>query len=1052
MRFHELTVSAFGPFAGTETVDFDALSADGLFLLRGSTGAGKTSVLDAITFALYGDVPGERAADRLKSQHAPAERVPYVELDFSCGEQRYWVRRQPTYYRPAKRAGANPQREGTALVIKRFDQGEWKPVPAARVQEGDLELQQIIGLKMHEFTKVILLPQGAFAKLLHASNEERRSILEQLFDIGTYERLEAHLWDQMRQAEAELKDIDSRLQAHASGVRSAAESLLGAQPKGVLGEPSREQPGDGPREQSGEPGPEHPAEQPLDRAVPLEEVEVEDLTGVVTQRAEAQQQILTEAEQSARTAAEQAAEQAESLSQARAQLNRWAEHLRRRENLETQRGAAEKARGRVAEHAAAAGLRDWLTAAEQAEEAHRKARQHAGQTATAADRALEAQEDVPAAALTTEDGADSEALAAALTQLVQLQARLTDPEAAEAEARHTGLAAAIRAAEDSADQAQQQREALASQLQAEQQRLQEQRHQLTDPEELQAQRDRAHRSLETARRRTELVAQRDSIHVRQLSWQDKGAERKQSLEAAQTTYRQTAEAYLRWQAHELAETLEPGQPCLVCGSLEHPNPLTSTEETVTRQAVDAAAESLQDARAEVEQARAEHSAAAEAAQQVRQNLAEHRDVTAQEAEALRAAAEDQLAAAESAQAQQRRLVQSIEKLSSTAAETSQQHSTAEHRAEQQRSEAARLTAEAKTLEERITGLRAGYESIDARRGALDELQAVLEAAQRAAQQAETAASQARRSRAAAQEQLEKSVFSSADELEAALCTETELAALKQRVAQFDDDAQQLKFDAELQEVRAGARRAEAGEPTPDEETVTAAQAAAAQAQKDHEHQQRALTAFTARFQSLSETTAALEQALAHRAEQTQELTRRAELARTLNGQGENALRMRLTTFVLAARLERIAEAATHHLAAMTGGRYHLLLDAERAGRGLRGLDLNVHDEYSEQQRPAESLSGGETFMTSLAMALGLAEVVQAEAGGIGMESLFIDEGFGSLDDHTLEAVMSALHTLQGEGRRIGVVSHVSEMHQQIPVQLRVEKTRSGSTLHMELPV
>src|SRR5699024_273155 len=137
----------------------------------------------------------------------PADRVPYVELEFSSGEDRYWLRRQPTYYRPATRARANPQRVSTALVIRRFDQGSWKPVPTARVAEGDAELRQVIGLKMHEFTKVILLPQGAFAKLLHASNEERRGILEQLFDTGIYDRLETHLWEQMRQAESELKDL-----------------------------------------------------------------------------------------------------------------------------------------------------------------------------------------------------------------------------------------------------------------------------------------------------------------------------------------------------------------------------------------------------------------------------------------------------------------------------------------------------------------------------------------------------------------------------------------------------------------------------------------------------------------------------------------------------------------------------------------------------------------------------------------------------------------------------------------------------------------------------
>lgn len=1015
MRFHQLQICAFGPFAGTEKVDFDALSSDGLFLLRGPTGAGKTSVLDALTFALYGDVPGERAADRLKSQHAPADRVPYVELEFSTGEERYWVRRQPTYYRPAKRAGANPQREGTALVLRRFDQGQWKPVPVARIAEGDLELQQAIGLKLDEFTKVILLPQGAFAKLLHASNEDRRGILEQLFDIATYERLETHLWEQMRGAESALKDIDSRLQAHASSVRSSAESLLGQAPG------------------------------------PLQEIAPEELTAAVTQQAQARQQVLKEAEQTARTAMEQAAEHAETTRQARAQLTRWAEHVRRRDQLEEQRGAADSARRRIAEHTTAAGLRDWLLAADQAEETHRKAREQAGRAVAAAEEAAGSQQSIAADPLIGDDGPDAEALAAALTQILQIQARLSDQDAVQTEARHTTLRREIDAAERAAAEAEQRRDKLAEQLRIDQVKLDEQRRQLTDPDDLQTQRDRLHHDLELAHRRTELVAERDTLQERCQRLQEHMRQREQARSAVDNTYRQTAEAYLRWQAFELAETLEAGQPCLVCGSLEHPNPLTSTEETVTRDAVDAAAEELQAARASLEQVRAEHAAAAEALEQVSQKLGERRETTAQEAHSLRSRAEEQLAAADTAQAEQRSLRRSIETLTETAAETRQQLSSAAQSAQQKSSEADRLRAESEALGSRIEALRAGYDTIGARRAALGELETVLRTARTAAERAEAAAVQARRSREAADEQLKKSTFSAAHEVEAALLSDQERTELQQRVTEFDDAAQQLKFDSQQEEVRAGARRAEAGEQTPDEEALADAQRTSLEAQKHHQEQHRQLTAYTARYEALAEAAAALEQTLARRDEQTRELTRRADLAKTVNGQGENQKRMRLTTFVLAARLERIAEAATQYLAAMTGGRYQLLLDADRAGRGLRGLDLQVHDEYAEQQRPAESLSGGETFMTSLAMALGLAEVVQAEAGGIGMESLFIDEGFGSLDDSTLEAVMSALHTLQGEGRRIGVVSHVSEMHQQIPVQLRVEKARSGSTLRMEIP-
>lgn len=1016
MRFHQLTVCAFGPFADTETVDFDALSADGLFLMRGPTGAGKTSVLDALTFALYGDVPGERSSDRLKSQHAPPERTPYVELEFSSGEQRYRVRRQPTYYRPAKRAGASPQREGSALVIHRWDHSEWKPVPTARVAEGDVELEQIIGLKMHEFTKVILLPQGAFAKLLHASNEERRGILEQLFDTGTFERLENHLWEQMRQAESELKDIDARIQAHTAAVRSAAESLLG----------------------------EHFED--------LAETPVEELATVVTEQARAQQQVLESAEQTAQTAMKRAAGHAEALSAARAELLRWAEHAQRRDQLEDQRSSVDRARRGIEEHRAAVSLRDWLDAAEQAERASKQAREHAAHTAETARRELAAQDQIAVGSLIPGEALDAASLEEMLTQLVQWQARLTDQDAAEAEARHAQVLAGIRAAEDSATQSQARCQELTEELQAQQLDLEDKRSRLSDPEGLQARRDALHRELEVVRRRSELITQRESVKANLQDLEAEMTRRGHAAESAQHSYRGTAEAYLRSQAHELAQTLEPGHPCLVCGSTEHPDPLISTAETVTREQVGSAAEDLHRARAALEKVRAEHAAATESLTGILESLGEHREATAKQIRALQQRAEEHLSTAETAQTEQRALRDTVEALTAAVARTQQQHTAALHQGGQYSAEAIRLTTEAEALQHKIEKLRAGYSSIADRRTALTELETVLRVAQGAAQHVDTAAAQVHRSRSDADQQLQKSIFGTVEEVKEAVRTDDELEPLRHSVTQFEQAAQQLHFDAQTEQVRAGARRAENDEETPAEETVTHAQLTAEDTRADHQEKQRQLTAFTARCVALTETTATLDAALQQRAEQTLELMRRSELAKTVNGQGENALRMRLTTFVLAARLERVAEAATHHLRAMTDGRYQLLLDAERAGRGLRGLDLKVHDEYAEQQRPAESLSGGETFMTSLAMALGLAEVVQSEAGGIGMESLFIDEGFGSLDDHALEAVMQALHTLQGEGRRIGVVSHVSDMHQQIPVQLRIEKTRTGSTLRMELPV
>ena len=160
--------------------------------------------------------------------------------------------------------------------------------------------------------------------------------------------------------------------------------------------------------------------------------------------------------------------------------------------------------------------------------------------------------------------------------------------------------------------------------------------------------------------------------------------------------------------------------------------------------------------------------------------------------------------------------------------------------------------------------------------------------------------------------------------------------------------------------------------------------------------------------------------------------------------------MTLSTYVLAARLEAVAAAATERLLVMTSDRYTLVHDDSKKGNNKAGLGLHVVDAWTGQRRDTSTLSGGESFMASLALALGLADVVQQESGGIDMETLFVDEGFGSLDERTLEQVMDALDGLRRGGRVVGLVSHVADMKQRIPAQLHVSKGREGSRLGIAL--
>ncbi|WP_150460023.1 AAA family ATPase [Nesterenkonia ebinurensis] len=1000
MKFHRLEICAFGPFAGTETVDFDALSVDGLFLLRGQTGSGKTSVLDAITFALYGDVPGERGSDGLKSQHAPAARRPYVELEFSRGQDRFRVRRVPRYWRPAKRAGAADQQEGPELFLERFEHHGWKSVAVHKIAEGDKELREILGLDMGEFTKVIMLPQGAFAQLMHASNEDRRKILEELFDIATYEQLEHYLWERKRESEGVLAELEVQISVQVASLRSGAQSLLGE---------------------------EMPA---------VQELPAEELAAPLLRQAEHARTVLQSTSVKAEQAAQQAARQLEVMTRKDQELRRWADHLQLREAHETRRPVAASAQQRINAHRSAETLKVWLDRAERIQHiAVQKAevREAAEQQAV---QALAGQSDV--AVGTVPDAAE---------EVADLKARLTDPEASGLEHKHAELVAGAAAADRAAAAAQKQVEQTQDELTDAQESLVTLQAQLISAEQTDQAVDQAQEVLTAAIAQAERAKQGEAARAQVTMLSDQHQAAAQQADSVQQAYRELSQGHLQSLAYELASTLEPGEKCLVCGSTEHPEPHAPEADTVTREQVDDAAEQLQQARSSRDTLAHRLQSAEQELQARREALGQAAYLSAEEAEVGKAQAARQLAASRRQRTEQRTLRQQAEELKEQISQLRQRCTTAQHSAEREAAEAARLKAEAEQLAVRLKALRGEYRSITARVAALDELHVVLKEAQAAQQQAEQSAADAAHSHTEAAQHLEGSIFDDAAAVTSAVLSAGELEQLEELTAQFASTEERLGFEAELEEVRAGRARAQVGEQQPQPEQLQAAAEQAEQAAAEYQNARDKLTEYTVQLAGLQRAADELATATADRAGQAEQTQWHAELAEAVRGTGgDNTRRMRLTTFVLAARLERVTEAATRHLSAMTEGRYRLLLDAERTGRGLRGLDLKVHDEYAEQERPAESLSGGEIFMAALSLALGLAETVQSESGGIGLDSLFIDEGFGSLDDQTLEAVMSALHTLQGEGRRIGVVSHVTEMHQQIPVQLKVTKTNTGSTL------
>ncbi|MGJ9371479.1 AAA family ATPase [Nesterenkonia sp. CF4.4] len=1075
MKLHQLTLHAFGPFAGTELIDFDRLGADGLFLMRGRTGAGKTSILDAVTFALYGDVPGQRDKTQLKSTHAPAESEPYVQLEFTQGGRRCRVRRSPHHGRPQKRDASRQREVGQRVVVEFLQDGAWEPYTSG-IQAANDEMQRMLGLDLHQFTKVILLPQGAFAHFLHASSKDKQELLERLFDTDRFTLLEKHLRELAREAEQQLKDSDTRIQAHRENLTQAALAMFTAA--------SGDAPDAGPDAPQGGEAPAEP-----DAPATLPEDELSELTGEalierVTLAIDARRARLREGSAETESAAQDAASAQDELRLREDALRRFAEHAERSAAHQEQEPQISALRSQLHRHESAQRIQTWFTAADDAAREHHSAVAAAVAATQEAESALEAfaaqqPEEITARGLLTERSDDERpaaeqsdagqqdtrqpaapfqlepeptGLTAAIEELIALRARLSESDAGQLETRLTELHQQTSRTEQQLAQAEAEDVRLTAQQETLDATHEDLQARLEDPDELEAARDAARTTVESLTGRVETQRTRNELASRAETWRVRQTEREQAHAELKEQHQRRLQSYLRNIALRLAGELEDGLPCLVCGSTEHPHPAIDDDPSITQEEVEQTQLQLQTARDELGEAQIQLRSVSDQHDSVLAELGEHAEVAITRTEADLGQAREALRVAEQRRSLQRQL---REELDANAADRQRQQTRlieAQHEAERARASLLQQRAQTSDLEATLEGLRGSYDSLAERREDLERVLRELRIAQTRVEASAVQRAHRDRAQSSAATQLESSEFPDQADLEASLLAGETLTSSRSTVETWDELKRALDYESEQELIQAGRRRQREGQTRPTAEELHQAaeiSASAAQAARDAT---AALLRFDAQSEAIQGHSVKLLSALRHRDSALGEQRRRSELAATLNGAGpENSLKMTLTTFVLAARLERVAEAATRHLATMSEGRYRLHHSDESGGRGLRGLELKVHDDHSDVERPTSSLSGGETFMASLSMALGLAEVVQSESGGIGMESLFIDEGFGSLDEDTLEHVMSALHRLQGEGRRVGLVSHVTEMHRAIPTQLRIHRHRAGSTTEMVIP-
>ncbi|MFG3006820.1 AAA family ATPase [Streptomyces calvus] len=991
MRLHRLDITAFGPFGGTQSVDFDELSAAGLFLLHGPTGAGKTSVLDAVCYALYGSVPGARQSGQgatLRSDHAAPGTRTAVTLELTVAGRRLEITRQPPWERPKKRGtGTTQDKAQTWLRERDAASGNWKDLSRSHQEIGE-EITQLLGMSREQFCQVVLLPQGDFARFLRADAEARGRLLGRLFDTRRFADVEKRLAEQRRAAEARVRDGDADLLADAHRMQQAAGDAMEL-PELTPGEPGL-------------------AEAVLTAAAVARSTAREHLTAAHCRLAAAE-------------SAQAAADRALDDTRERARLQRrFAEARERAARLQESAAAHREAqtrmeRARKAETVAPAlELRD-AAEAEHRRAAHAELRARALLPASLADAGAAGLAAAARRAAEELGGLESARRAERrLTELLDERAGLDRQERADEEARQdaetwlagweetrTGLQARIESAQQAAGRA----------------------------GELAVQREPARQRLNAARTRDRLAEGTEAAAEQARTARDEALTAKQR-------WLDLKEQRLNGIAAELAAGLTDGEPCAVCGATEHPAPARKVDGHVDRETEERALADHQradDRRAEAERRlgalrEALAAARAEAGDTPTDRLAH----AVEELEREHARARDAASALHSAQEQLRRAEHEHELR--TAAQRD-----AAVRAAARVGHRERLDREHAALEEELTAARGDAGSVAARAGQLEQRAARLTDAADAVRAAEDAAQRLKDADARLADAAFRAGFDTPQAAADALLDDAGHRELQRRL-----DAWQHE-EAAVRAVLAEAETAAAAHLPPAD--LADAQRAAEDAARRVREAASARDAAARRCAELDRLSARAAAAVRRLGPLREEYDRVARMAGLTAGtSADNERRMRLESYVLAARLEQVAAAATVRLHRMSSGRYTLVHSDDRTGRGRSGLGLHVVDAWTGRERDTATLSGGETFFASLALALGLADVVTDEAGGVRLDTLFIDEGFGSLDDQTLDEVLDVLDSLRERDRSVGIVSHVADLRRRIHAQLEVVKGRTGSVL------
>lgn len=1021
MRPLRLTMQAFGPFAGREVVDFRGATSAGLFGVYGPTGAGKSTIFSAMTFALFGEAAKEEQETvSLRSDYAPPDLATEVELIFDLSDRRYVIRRRPERLRPKQRGSGSTKVpheawlfDATGMPLESITAEQTGKVLAEKKSGvvGDA-IVGLLGYGAQQFRQIVLLPQGRFERFLAAKTDARLAILRELFDVSLYrslaDRMKSDAADIERRVRQDRDICSQRLQAEAfESVEALKQGVEAAQ------------------------------------AMSVQQAENEERFIAAAKTASAAVSLAEQIEQKF-VAGEVAQVALSSL-------------LGRESEFRDIDGRNRKVR-RVE------SMMDSELHVLEAEQEFKSATLSVTDTTQAASTARQAKEDA-AARLVAEQARDKEraGLRSEIQQLDLYRQALAGTEclAAEAqqarselaksagkfatgEALHKRLDAAATTAEVTLDGVRRS-ELLRATLGAE----------LTT---LQAEENTA-RSFEQKER---------DLHDAISALTRVSAKHDEAMQATQAAQRQFGEAERRLaevQALHLAAKLAPGEACPVCGATDHPKPATGR---IEHAGLDEAFRRAKD----------EYEKASKVSEQAAKELGL--------AEARRSVLEGTVAEMERPQrpssvvheavgtAKARLATLGVPEIVSQAelklAQAQQQRDNARSalgalQEEKVSAETAVVEASAR-LEQALSTIPEKFRQQSALELAIGQASQRLKAAEDALQRAETLERTTRETAlssdkdlesaagrlAAAENRRDVSVQRFAERLAEHALTREEFPTLKSAVATVHQSEERvLAFRRQLDVARASAKAAESAiegiarpnlitlRQTRDEANRLAQEATGERAQTDArlEHLRKLHGELTAVLESLVKLE---EDSIALRT-----------LAQLFNG--ENELRLDLETFAIGAMFDQVIDAANQRLGPMTTGRFTLEREVDVAGgRSRRGLGIRILDLFTGKARATSTLSGGETFIAALSLALGLSDVVERTNGRVRLDTIFIDEGFGSLDAEneagTLDQVLQVLTHLVSEHRSVGLVSHVPLVQEVVPNGFYVRKGPEGS--HVEI--